>query len=170
MNDYLRVGVISSTHGVRGEVKVFPTTDDIKRFKQLENIILDRKNQKTTVEIENVRFFKQMVILKLKGVDDMDEAAKYKGTDLLIAREDALPLAEGEYYICDLIGCLVFSEDKRKLGEITEVLSTGANDVYVVGTDDGKEILLPVIPDCIKKVDIESRCITVHLMDGLLSE
>ncbi len=109
MDDLLRVGVISSTHGVRGEVKVFPTTDDPARFEALEEVLLDTgKGEVITLGIERVAYFKNMVILKFRGIDNMEEAAKYKGRDLLVTRENAVPLEEGEFFICDIIGSTVF--------------------------------------------------------------
>ncbi|MFA9463657.1 MAG: ribosome maturation factor RimM [Velocimicrobium sp.] len=168
MENLLRVGVISSTHGIRGEVKVFPTTDDSTRFKQLKEIILDTGNEHLILEIESVRFFKQMAILKFKGFDSINDIEKYKGKDLLITRENAVPLAENEYFIYDIIGANVMLEDGTLLGSLEEVLVTGANDVYVVKDLQGREILLPVIDDCVKKVDIETKEVIVKLIPGLL--
>lgn len=168
MENLLRVGVISSTHGVRGEVKVFPTTDDKNRFKQLKDVILDTGKDYLTLEIESVRFFKQMVILKFKGINNINDIEKYKGKDLLVTRENAVPLAENEYFIYDIIGAEVFLEDGTEFGTISEVLATGANDVYVVKDTNGKEVLLPVIDDCVKEIDVEEKKVTVYLMPGLL--
>lgn len=168
MEDLLRVGVIASTHGVRGEVKVFPTTDDANRFKKLKKVYLDTGKEKILLEIEGVKFFKNMAILKFKGIDNINEIEKYRNKDLLIERTDAVPLGENEYFICDLIGCSVVTEDDKELGLLEDVLQTGANDVYVVKTPDKKEILLPYIEECILNIDISNRKITVHLMPGLI--
>ena len=168
MDNLLRVGVISSTHGVRGEVKVFPTTDDNKRFKKLKEVIVDTGKEHLTLEIEAVRFFKQMVILKFKGINNINDIEKYKGKDLLITRENAVPLAENEYFIYDIIDAEVILEDGTLIGTLVEVLTTGANDVYVVKDTQGKEILLPVIDECVKEIDTEEKKVTVHLMPGLL--
>lgn len=168
MNDYLRVGVITSTHGIKGEVKVFPTSDDSRRFDDLKEVILDTGKEYIPLEIVGVKYFKNLVILKFKGIDNINDIEKYKGKDLLVSRENALELKEGEYFIPDLIDSEVITEDGNKLGVLTEVLPTGANDVYVVKTDDNKEILLPAIKECILSVDISNKKITVHLMDGLL--
>lgn len=168
MDNLLRVGVISSTHGVRGEVKVFPTTDDNKRFKKLKEVIVDTGKEHLTLEIESVRFFKQMVILKFKGINNINDIEKYKGKDLLITRENAVPLAENEYFIYDIIDAEVILEDGTLIGTLVEVLTTGANDVYVVKDTQGKEILLPVIDECVKEIDTEEKKVTVHLMPGLL--
>lgn len=169
MEDYLRVGVIASMHGVRGEVKVFPTTDDVTRFSQLKVVILDTGKQKIKLEIEGIKYFKQFAILKFKGFDHREEIELYKGNDLLVERKDAVPLEEGEYFICDIIGASVVTDEGTLLGSLTDVLQTGANDVYVVHTMDGNEVLLPCIPDCVLDVDTEQKMVKVHLMPGLIS-
>ncbi len=168
MEDLLRVGVISSTHGIKGEVKVFPTTDDRNRFKELKMILLDTGKEQKELEIENVKFFKQFVILKFKGIDNINDIEKYKGKDLLITRENAAVLSEGEFFICDLIGLQAEEEDGSFLGELAEVLQTGANDVFVIKTKQGKEILIPYIDDCVKKIDIGEKRMVVHLLPGLV--
>lgn len=168
MENLLRVGVISSTHGVRGEVKVFPTTDDSSRFKQLKKVILDTGSDHMDLEIEGVKFFKNMVILKFKGFDSIEKIEKYKGKDLLITRDFAVKLGPDENFIIDLIGLSVVTEDGNKLGTLTDVIKTGANDVYEVKMTDGKEVLLPAIKECILNVDLENATVTVHMMDGLL--
>ena len=145
MENMFRVGVISSTHGIRGEVKVFPTTDDVGRFKKLKEVLLDTGKEKLPVTIEGVKFFKQFAILKFKGYDTINDIEKFKGKELWVTRENAVPLEENEYYIADLIGLSVISDQGEELGRLTDVMQTGANDVYVVETDEGKEILLPAI-------------------------
>ncbi|NLL00784.1 MAG: ribosome maturation factor RimM [Clostridiales bacterium] len=168
MDDFLRVGVITTTHGIRGEVKVFPTTDDINRFDYLKQVYLDTGKEYLPLKIENVKYFKQLVILKFKDINDINDIEKYKGKDLLIQRDDAIPLEEDEYFISDLLDSKVYTEDGAKLGILTEVLSSSANDVYVVKTQDNKELLLPSIKECILDIDTSNKKITVHLMDGLL--
>ena len=168
MENMLRVGVITSTHGVRGEVKVFPTTDDAKRFKKLKTVILDTEKGQTTLEIEQVKFFKNMVILKFDGVDTMNEVEGWRQKDLLITRDQAIPLEEDEFFITDLIGLLVKDDTGAEVGTVKDVLETGANDVYVVALPNGKELLLPAIKDCILNVDIEAGEMTVHILDGLM--
>jgi 16S rRNA processing protein RimM len=167
MEDLLQVGVITSTHGVRGEVKVFPTTDDAARFKKLKQVILDDGRQQIPMEIASVKFFKNMVILKFKGIDNINDVEKYRRARLLVTRENAVPLAENEYYIADLIGLLAKSDEGEELGTITDVLQTGANDVYVITTPEKKEILVPAIRDCILQVDIEKQEMRIHLLPGL---
>ena len=168
MNDMLRVGVITSTHGVRGEVKVFPTTDDPNRFKKLKKVFLDTGREQVELDISGVKFFKNMVILKFKGYDNINEIEKYKGQDLWITREQAVPLGEDENFVADLIGLSVVTDEGTELGIMKDVMFTGANDVYVVERQGGKELLLPAIKDCILAVDLEKGIMTVHVLDGLL--
>lgn len=168
MEDLLQVGAITSTHGIRGEVKVFPTTDDANRFKKLKEVILDTGKEKIILEIQGVKFFKQFVILKFKGIDNINDIEKYKGKGLFVTRENAVKLKKDEYFIADMIGCCVEDEDGNYLGELKDVMITGANDVYVVENEDGKELLFPAIKECVLNVDIEQRKITVHIMPGLL--
>jgi len=169
MENYLRVGVITTTHGIKGEVKVYPTTDDITRFENLKEIYLDTGRNYLPLEIEEVTYFKNMVILKFKGYDDINDIEKYRGKDLLVPREQAIKLEEGEYFICDIIGSEVITDDGKKLGILTEVITTAANDVYVVKNEENnKEILIPSIKQCILDVDIINKKIKVHLLDGLL--
>lgn len=167
MQEYFRVGVIANTHGIRGEVKVFPTTQDPKRFQGMKEIILDTGSEKIELEVASARFFKNLVILKFKGIDNINDIEKYKGMDLLVRREQAIPLEEGEYYIADIIDAKVVTEDGEEFGILKDVLTTGANDVYVV-EHQGKEVLLPVIPDCVLARDMERKIVTIHVMKGLL--
>ena len=168
MEKYLRVGVIANTHGVRGEVKVYPTTEDIKRFDYLKEAVIDTGKEKINVNVTGVKYFKNMVILKFEQYDNMDQVIPLKGMDLLVTRENAIPLAEEEHYIVDMIGCKIITDDGNTLGELTDVMQTGANDVYVVKTTDGKEVLLPAIKECVLEKDIENKVIKVHIMKGLL--
>ena len=170
MEQLLQVGVISSTHGVRGEVKVFPTTDDANRFKKLKKIILDTGMEKKELEIQGVKFFKQFVILKFKGIDNINDIEKYKGKNLYVTRENAVKLKKDEYFIADLIDMQVVLEDVTLLGILTDVMKTGANDVYCVESEKYGEVLLPAIGECILAVDVEGRKMTVHLMPGLIDE
>ena len=164
----LQVGVISSTHGVRGEVKVFPTTDDVKRFKRLKEVILDTGKEELILEIEGVKFFKQFVILKFKGIDTLNDIEKYKGKSLYVTRANAVRLRMDVYFIADLQGLKVVDEQDNEIGTLRDVMETGANDVYIVDMLDGRELLLPAIKECILRVDIEERLMQVHVMDGLL--
>lgn len=166
MEDLLQVGVISSTHGIKGEVKVFPTTDDAARFKKLKEILLDTGKEKLSMEIEGVKFFKQFVILKFKGIDNINDVEKYKGKGLYVTRDHAVKLSKGEYFVADILGMQVVTDDGEVLGTLKDVMETGANDVYVVDAPEG-ELLLPAIKQCIRQVDIEGRKMTVHMMEGL---
>lgn len=168
MENMLQVGVISSTHGIRGEVKVFPTTDDANRFKKLKTVILDTGREKMTLNVESVKFFKNMVILKFKEFNNINEIEKYKGKDLLVTREQAVKLAPNENFIVDLIGLKVVTDQGEEFGTLKDVLQTGANDVYIIDGKDGKEYLFPAIPQCILDVNLEDGVVTVHIMDGLL--
>lgn len=168
MDDLIRVGVIASTHGIKGEVKVFPTTDDVTRFKKLKKVLISNGNENLEIEIESVKFFKQLVIVKFKGIDDINDVEKHKGKDILINRENAVKLEKNEHFIYEIIGSKVVTDEGFDLGELTEVLTTGANDVYVITTKEKKEILLPSIEQCILDVNVENKLITVHIMDGLL--
>ena len=132
MEDMLQVGVITQTHGVRGEVKVFPTTDDVNRFKKLKQVILDTGKETMPLEIQSVKFFKQFVILKFKGIDNINDIEKYKRCSLYVTREHAVPLEEDEYFIADMIGMEVCTEDGNIFGTLKDVIETGANDVYVI--------------------------------------
>lgn len=166
-DDLLRIGVISSTHGIRGEVKVFPTTDIPEQYETLSSVFLDTGKELLTMEIERVRYFKKMIIVKFKGFDNINDIEPYRGKDLFITREQAVPLAENEYFIADLIGCRAVTDDGRELGVLDDVLETGANDVFLVKKTDGKELLLPYIDECITSIDIDEKLIMVHMMKGL---
>lgn len=167
MEDLLQVGVVTTTHGVRGEVKVFPTTDDSARFKMLKNVILDTGKEKLDMEITSVKFFKNLVILKFKGYDNINDVERFRQAKLLVTRDNAVELAENEYFIADLIGLKASSDEGEDLGEITDVLQTGANDVYVVSKENTPDLLVPAIRDCVVNVDVEAGTIVLHLLDGL---
>ena len=168
MEKLLQVGVISSTHGVRGEVKVFPTTDQVQRFKKLKEVILDTGSGQQVLKVESVKFFKQFAILKFEHYDNINDIEKYKGKSLYVTRENAVKLQKDEYFIADLIGMNAVSDDETLKGTLTDVIETGANDVYVIELEDGRELLLPAIKECILKVDVEGEQLTFHLMEGLL--
>ena len=168
MNDELQVGVITQTHGIRGEVKVYPTTDDAARFRKLKEVILDTGRERLTLKIENVKFFKQFVILKFQGYDSINDMEKYKRASLLVPRDQAVKLEKDKYFVADMIGITVVTDEGENFGVLKDVLATGANDVYVVSRADGTEVLLPAIKECILAVDMEKRVIKAHIMDGLL--
>ncbi|MEE0421438.1 MAG: ribosome maturation factor RimM [Lachnospiraceae bacterium] len=168
MENFLQVGVITNTHGIKGEVKVFPTTDDPSRFKSLKNVFLDTGRDRVELEIEQVKFFKQFVILKFKGYDSINDVEQYRKKSLLVSRENAVELQENEYFIADLLGLTVVTDEGKQLGTLKDVLQTGANDVYVVETPEGQEILIPAIRQCILSVDLEEQTMRVHLLKGLV--
>ncbi len=169
MEDLLRVGVIANTHGVRGEVKVFSTTDDLSRFDSLKDVILDTGKEHINLEVEGVKYFKKMAILKFKGYDNINDIEKYKGKDLLVTRENAVPLEEGEFFIVDLIDLNVIDEFDNEIGVLVDVMQTGANDVYVIKLkESGKELLLPAIDDCILDINLEEKVMKVHILEGLM--
>lgn len=169
MQDKFQVGAIASVHGIKGEVKVFPTTDEPTKFKKLKSVILKTEKEEREIALQSVRFFKNMVIVKFQGIESPEDAQKYRGATLWIAREQAVPLRENEYYRADLIGLTVVTEDGEELGILTDILETGANDVYEVTLSDKKTALFPAIRECIKEVDVEKGYIKVHVMEGLLS-
>ncbi len=168
MENLLQVGIISSTHGIKGEVKVFPTTDDVSRFKMLKEVLLDTGREKITLNIESVRFFKQFAIIKFKGYDNINDIELYKGKSLFVTRENAVTLEEDEYFIADLIGICVVSDDESLQGKLRDVIETGANDVYIIDLEDGRELLLPAIKECVLQIDLDENIMKIHVLDGLL--
>ena len=166
----MEVGQIVNTHGVKGEFKVIPSTDDIRRFELLKSIFVETRDGLIEFPITSVRYMKNFILLKLENIDDMTTAERYKTCPVKILREDALPLNEDEYYIGDLYNMKVVTDQGEDLGEIIEILFTGSNDVYVVkdtANPKSKEILIPAIKDCILNVDIEENLMTIHLLEGL---
>ena len=168
MEQRFRIGEIANTHGIRGEVKVYPTTDDVARFKKLKKCILETKQGEMLLHVESCKFFKQFAILKFKEFNNINEVEQYKHCSLYVEREDAVKCEEDEYYIADLVGCTVYNEDDSELGDLIDVIQTGANDVYVVRMESGKELMIPAIKECILSVSIKERRVKVHLLKGLL--
>ena len=167
MTELYQVGAITQTHGIRGEVKVFPMTDDVSRFKNMKELILDTGKEQIVLEVTSARPQKNLVILKFKGIDNINDVEKYKKAPLFVTRENAVPLEENEYFIADLIGLSVTSDEGEELGVIDDVLQTGANDVYVVKKAGANDLLIPAIKDCILDVDVENGMMKVHLLAGL---
>lgn len=167
MNEMFTIGKIVNTHGIKGEIKVMPTTDNPKRFGQLKKVYVEHKTI-TIYEIENVRYHKECVLLKLKGINDMNGAELLKGSTIKIERQEALPLEEDEYYIGDLYNMAVYTEEERYLGNIIDIIMTGSNDVYVLRKEGRpKDLLIPAIKQVIKKVDVPHQKMNVHLLEGL---
>lgn len=168
MEQYFEIGKITGTHGIRGTMRVFPTTEDPSRFERLKEIIVEIRGKRETFHIQKVAFHKQFVLLTVKEITDINVAELYKNGRILIPDAMAIPLGEDEYYNRDLYGLKVVTEEGEELGEITEIFPTGSNDVYVVKKDGkGKELLLPAIKDCITNVDLENGVMTVKLLEGL---
>lgn len=168
MEDFFRIGVITTTHGLKGEVKVFPTTDDLNRFIYLKNCFVKINDMEIKLVKKGCKFFKNMVILAFEGIDTVEDAEKFKQCDLMVKRSDAIPLDDNEYFISDILGAKVVLENNEYLGEIKDVIQTKANDVYDVLAKDGKQILLPVIEECVLNIDVENKTVTVRLMKGLI--
>ena len=169
MEQFLQVGVISSTHGLRGEVKVFPTTDDATRFQTLKNVVLDTGREKLDLEIQSVRFFKQFVIVKFKGIDNINDIEKYKGCTLKVAEKNLSELEDGEFYYHEIIGLDVYENDIL-VGQVKEILQPGANDVWVVKRKGKRDLLLPYIPPVVLNVDVAANRVDVDILEGLDDE
>ncbi|MCR4595909.1 MAG: ribosome maturation factor RimM [Lachnospiraceae bacterium] len=168
MTDRFQVGVITSTHGIRGEVKVYPTTDDVRRFKKLKTVTADTGHESLVLHIRSVKFFKQFVILSFDEYNDINEVGFLKKASLTIDRSDAVSLDKDEYFVADLIGLKCITDTGETLGEIKDVLETGANDVYVIRQADNSELLVPAIKDCILGVDMDEGVMRIHLLEGLI--
>ncbi|MGN1301956.1 MAG: ribosome maturation factor RimM [Clostridia bacterium] len=168
MDKYFEIGQIVNTNGLKGIVKVKPFTDNIKEFEAFESIYVQKKAELIEFKIESVRYSKNMVLLKLKGIDDIDAAEALRNLYIKVRREQLPKLQENSYYIVDLLECEVVTVDGEILGKMDDVFNTGSNDVYVVKNEEGKQILLPAIKEVIKNVDIPNRKITVKLMEGLI--
>lgn len=168
MEDLFKIGIITSTHGVRGEVKVYPTTDDVKRFKKLKECIMRTKTTDMILHVEGCKFFKNMVILKFKEFNNINDIEMYKKCELYVTRENAVKLDKDEYYISDIIDSKVINDKDECIGTLYDVLSTGANDVYVIKNSNGEEILIPAIKECILRIDPVEKIVKVHIMEGLI--
>ena len=168
MTKYLEIGQIVNTFGIKGMVKIKPFTDDINRFDRLKKIYISNKNGKKEYQIQEIKYHKNMVLMKLEGIDTPEQADLLRQSYLLVDRADEEPLEEGVYYIVDLLGLEVYTDDNKLLGKVEDIFNTGSNDIYVVKDEMGKQILLPGIPDVLKNVDLEKGKITVHLIPGLI--
>ena len=168
MEDLLQVGIITGTHGLKGEVKVFPTTDDKERFLDLEDVLVKAGDRLLDQKVERCRFFKQFVILKFEGIDDINDVEQFKRCPILVTRENAVPLEEDEYFIADLIGLQIVDDSGITIGTLKNVIETGGDDLYEVTTADGGTVLLPAIKDSILDVDMDEGIILVHILKGLM--
>ena len=168
MVDYIKVGTITQPFGIKGEMKVYPQTDDPKRFKSLKKVFIENNGSYDRYDIESVKMSLPLVILKFKGIDTPEEVRRYKQTDIYVCREDAVPLNEGEHYTADLMGMRVIDDEGTDRGILTDIIETGANDVYEITGEDGKKFLLPAIKDCVLDVDIYENIMKIHILEGLL--
>ncbi len=168
MLEYLIVGQLVNTHGVKGELKAVSMTDDPHRFLELEWVYIDKNGKLEKYNISGVKFFKQFVILKLEGVDTMEAAEKLKGFYMKVDRANAVKLPKGSFFIADILGSQVYDENAVLLGQLSDVIQTGSNDVYVVKNDQGKEILIPALKSVVKEISLDDKRISVILPKGLL--
>ena len=168
MTEYFEIGQIVNTFGIKGMVKIKPFTDDINKFDKFKKIYIKKENTKKEYQIEEVKYHKQMVLMKLKGINTPEEADLLRESYLIINREDEVPLEEGEYYIIDFLGSEVYTDENVLLGKLEDIYNTGSNDIYVVKDELGKQVLLPAISDVIKNIDIKNKKITVHIVSGLM--
>lgn len=169
MEKYLAVGKVLNTHGVRGEMKVLPLTSDISRFDYLKSVWVEENGALVRYDVENTRYHKQYVLIKLHSVDTMDKAEEFKDRYLKVDRENARPLDEDEYFIADLIDCEVY-ENGILLGVVTDVLQAGGNDCYVVNGELYGELMIPAVKSFVREVDIKKRKISVTLPEGLVNK
>ncbi len=164
----LEIGQIVNTFGIKGMVKVKPFTDDIRRFDELKTVYVEKNSNQTEYEIEEVKYHKDMVLIKFKGIDKVEQAEMLRNSYLTVSRDSVEKLEEGRYYIVDLLGLEVYTDEQILLGTLEDIFNTGSNDIYVVKDKQGKQILLPAIQDVIKQIDIENKKIIVHLLPGLI--
>lgn len=164
----LEIGQIVNTFGIKGMVKVKPFTDDIRRFDELKTVYVEKNGNQTEYEIEEVKYHKDMVLIKFKGIDKVEQAEMLRNSYLTVSRDSVEKLEEGRYYIVDLLGLEVYTDEQTLLGTLEDIFNTGSNDIYVVKDKQGKQILLPAIQDVIKQIDIENQKIIVHLLPGLI--
>ena len=170
MEDYFRIGVITTTHGIRGEVKVFPTTDDPGRFEELETCFLLDKGGYRPLTVNGCKYFKNLVILSFKEIGSIEEAALLRQKELYIDRAHAIPLEEGEYYLADIIGSQVFDEEGNLLGILEDYLETAAQDVYRIRRENGKEFLVPAVEPFIREVNVEDKKMVIRLIPGMMED
>ncbi len=166
MSEYFEIGKIVNTQGVRGDVRVVPMTDDIKRFEKLKEVEVVSRKKTEILTIEKVWYNKKFVIIKFEEIPDMTEGEKYKNSIIRVPRSEGIKLNTDEYYMRDIYGLEVF-EESEKIGVIKDIIFTGANDVYVIERTDGSELLIPAIKDCILDVDIENKKMEIHIIKGL---
>lgn len=168
MQEFLEIGQIVNTFGIKGMVKIKPFTDDITRFDDLKKVYVETKKIKKQYEIEEVKYHKDMVLIKFKGIDKIEEAELLRNSYLKVNRKDEPELQEGTYYIVDLLGLDVYSDEGNLLGKLDDIFNNGSTDIYVVKDELGKQLLLPAISDVIKEINLEEKRIVVHILKGLI--
>ena len=168
MLEYLSIGQIVNTHGIKGEVKVYPLTDDASRFDKLKEVYIESKGEMVKYQIESAKHLKNTVIIKLKGIETMNDAEKLREQYLKVGRWDAVRLPKDSFFVCDIIESDVFDIHGELLGKLVDVLQTGANDVYVVQNDDKREILIPALKTVVKEINLQNKKIIVDLPEGLI--
>lgn len=168
MTKYLEIGQIVNTFGIKGMVKVKPFTDNIERFSNLEKIYIKNKSGQTEYKIQEIKYHKNMVLIKFEGIENPEQADLLRNSYLIVDRETEEPLEAGRYYIVDMIGLDVFTDDNEYLGKLEDIYNTGSNDIYVVKNELGKQVLLPAIEDVIKSIDMDNKKVIVHLIPGLV--
>lgn len=168
MQEFLEIGQIVNTFGIKGIVKVKPFTDDITRFDDLEKVYVETNKTKKQYEIEEVKYHKDMVLIKFKGIDKIEEAELLRNSYLKINRQDEPKLENGTYYIVDLIGLDVYSDEGNLLGKVDDIFNNGSCDIYAIKDELGKQLLLPAISDVIKEINLEENRIVVHIIKGLI--
>ena len=166
--EYFEIGQIVNTFAIKGIVKVNSFTEDPLEFEQLKTILVEKNKKLLEFEIEEAKLHKNQVLLKLKGINDINEAEKYKGCYIKLPREKAKKLPENTYFIADLIGLEVYTDSGELLGKVDDIYNSGSADIYVIKNELGKQILLPGIKDVIKEIDVDNEKIIVHLIDGLV--
>lgn len=178
MLDQFEIGTIAGSHGIKGDVKVYPTTDDPKRFRQLKTVLVEIGGKDKEYKVSGVKYAGSLVVMHLEGYNTPEEVRPLRGKAIKVLRKDAITLPEGQYFIGDLIGMTVYTDEHARsladvtdstvrYGRLTDVIKTGANDVYEITREDGKPILLPVIDETILDVSVEDARICVHLLPGL---
>ena len=167
MQGNLEIGQIVNTFGIKGFVKVNPFVDDILRFDDLKKVYVKRNKMLKEIEVEEVKYHKNMVLLKFKGIDRVEDAEVFRNSYLEVDRENAIDLEEGTYFVADLLGLNVLTEENEQLGKLEDIFNTGSNDIYVVKSEDGKQLLLPAISEVIKEINLKENKIIVHLLEGL---
>ncbi len=165
--DFVLIGIIRRAHGLKGEVCVEPISQAPGRFETLTTVLLEKGSGISEVEVESVRWMRNLVLVKIAGIDDRDAAQELRGARLGVRLSEVLPLPEDSYYVFEIVGCRVHGRNDRLIGEVVDVLEMPANDVFVVDTAKG-EVLIPAVKDIVKRVDIDNKRIWIEEIEGLV--